>query len=321
MKNAIHSLVTGGKRRLFGRLPASNQSSPQEYWTEHNVTNHATFCSISQSLEYLEWRNSQYPGYIDLMPVSGFDDKVIVDYGCGPGHDLVGFISCSRPTRLIGMNVSGSSLTEAKARVDLHGGKVDLIHLDEGEQRLPLSDTSVDVIHCSGVLHHTQYPGKILREFRRILKPGGFVQVMVYNYDSIWMHLYVAYHRMILNNLVGDGSLRGAFRLSTDGPDCPISDCYTSSQFLELARGSGLSGSFRGAAISAHEMKQLPTRWDAFEDRRLNLESRRFLSELMIDKRGLPTYRGAVAGVDGCFELRADGDERAAQNDAPANVR
>jgi SAM-dependent methyltransferase len=305
MKNAIHSLVTAGKRRLRGRLPSPNSSS-QEYWTEHNVSSHATFSSISQSLEYLEWRNSQYLGYIDLMPVSGFDDKVIMDYGCGPGHDLVGFISSSRPARVIGMDVSGTSLAEAKARVDLHGGKVDLMQIDEDEQRLPLANASVDVIHSSGVLHHTHDPGRILREFRRILKPGGFAQVMVYNYDSVWLHLYVAYHRMVLNNLVGDGSLRDAFRSSTDGPDCPISDCYTSSQFLELARRSGLIGSFRGAAISVHEMKQLSKRWDALEDRRLNLESRRFLSELMIDNRGVPTYRGAVAGVDGCFELRAN---------------
>ena len=306
MKNAIHSLVIACKRHLRGSLPASNHSSSQEYWTEHNVTSHATFSSISQSLEYLEWRNSQYLGYIDLMPVSGFDDKVIVDYGCGPGHDLVGFISSSRPARLIGMDVSRTSLVEAKARVDLHGGSVDLMHIDEDEQRLPLSDASVDVIHSSGVLHHTKDPSRILREFRRILKPGGFAQVMVYNYDSIWLHLYVAYHRMILNNLVGDGSLTDAFRSSTDGPDCPISDCYTPNQFLELARDSGLIGSFRGAAISVHEMRQLPKRWDALEDRRLNLESRRFLSKLMIDNRGVPTYRGAVAGVDGCFELRVD---------------
>jgi SAM-dependent methyltransferase len=305
MKNAIHSLVTAGKRRLRGRLPSPNSSS-HEYWTEHNVTSHATFSSISQSLECLEWRNSQYLGYIDLMPVSGFDDKVIMDYGCGPGHDLVGFISSSRPARLIGMDVSGTSLAEAKTRVDLHGGKVDLMQIDEGERRVPLANASVDVIHSSGVLHHTLDPGRILREFRRILKPGGFAQVMVYNYDSIWLHLYVAYHRMILNNLVGDGSLRDAFRSSTDGPDCPISDCYTPNQFLELARDSGLIGSFRGAAISVHEMRQLPKRWDALEDRRLNLESRRFLSKLMIDNRGVPTYRGAVAGVDGCFELRVD---------------
>ena len=25
------------------------------------------------------------------MPVSGADDKVVLDYGCGPGNDLVGY--------------------------------------------------------------------------------------------------------------------------------------------------------------------------------------------------------------------------------------
>lgn len=306
MRNAIHQLAAVAKRRLRRDQSRVDRSTSAGYWTEHNVTLHANFNTASQSLDYLEWRNSQYVGYIELMPVAGFDDKVVVDFGCGPGHDLVGLMTSSRPARLIGMDVSKTSLMEAKARVDLHGGDVELVHIKEGELRLPLPDASVDVIHSSGVLHHTQDPGRILREFGRILKQGGFAQVMVYNYNSIWMHLYVAYQRMILNNLGSNLSLKDAFRSSTDGPDCPISECYTPEQFLGLAHAVGLSGIFRGAAISVHEMKQLPMRWEALEDRKLNQESRRFLSELMIDSRGLPTYREAIAGVDACFEFRSE---------------
>ena len=66
-----------------------------------------------ESERYLEWRNDQYFKYDELMPVTGKDGRVILDYGCGPGHDLVGFGLRSKPTRLIGMDVSTSSLAEA----------------------------------------------------------------------------------------------------------------------------------------------------------------------------------------------------------------
>ena len=68
-----------------------------EYWTRHNVTVHHPFTSVEDSLNQLEFRNQQYPGYIDLLPVSGKDGMAVLDYGCGPGHDLVGFRALLAP--------------------------------------------------------------------------------------------------------------------------------------------------------------------------------------------------------------------------------
>jgi hypothetical protein len=99
-------------------------------------------------------------------------------------------------------------------------------------------------------------------------------------------------------------TLRQAFTSSTDGPDCPISVCYTPKEFLAMAARAGLHGKLRGVAISAWEMKLLPRRWDALLDRRLPSESRRFLYELTLDERGIACYRGRVAGIDSCFELK-----------------
>jgi|GEM_PF-6486271 len=88
--------------------------SVEEYWTEHNVTLHKRFTDSASSLEYLHWRNSQYYGYAELMPTSVEDNLSILDFGCGPGNDLVGFGVMSKPCRLVGVDVSASSLTEAK---------------------------------------------------------------------------------------------------------------------------------------------------------------------------------------------------------------
>ena len=182
------------------------------------------------------------------MPVAGFDGRVIVDYGCGPGHDLVGFATESAPARLIGMDVSTTSLAEAEARLQMHGARVEFVRIQEGDRHLPSDDASVDVVHCSGVLHHTPDPERILGEFARILRPDGVAQIMVYNYDSVWLHLYVAYQRMIVEGLSASHTLRQAFTASTDGPDCPISECYKPSEFLAMADRAGFRGHLRGVS-------------------------------------------------------------------------
>lgn len=281
-------------------------ASSAEYWTKVNVTRHYGFASAQDSLDYLEWRNLQYIHYDELMPTDDADSKVVLDYGCGPGHDLVGFSTRSRPSHLIAMDVSATSLAEARARLMLHGAAESIawMCISETDPTLPLADASVDIIHSSGVLHHTPDPGRILREFRRVLKPNGEVRIMVYNYDSIFLHLFVAYQNMVLLPELGGQPIEAVFRTLTDGPHCPISLCYRPDEFVALAGKAGLDASFIGSAVSCLEMQSLPLRFEALLDRRLRPESRRFLYEVTVDERGCPRYRGALAGIDGCYRLK-----------------
>jgi SAM-dependent methyltransferase len=274
-----------------------------DYWTRHNVTLHHQFSSAEESLAYLRWRNDQYFGYAEQMPLDGHEGKRILDYGCGPGHDLVGFGVYSRPERLVGCDVSSRSLEQARRRLALHDIRCELMLLDAGAGRLPFKDASFDYIHTSGVLHHTHDPVGILREFARILDPHGCVRVMVYNYDSIWLHLYVAYQKMIEESRYADQSVREAFAKTTDGEDCPIARVYRTDEFLALAAEAGFDGTCTGAAVSVFEASLVPTRFRAIMDRRLPEEHRKFLVALEFDRFGLPLTSGRHAGVDGCYLL------------------
>ncbi|MGE0385648.1 MAG: class I SAM-dependent methyltransferase [Gammaproteobacteria bacterium] len=290
------------KRLIAGRSPAAKSS--QAYWTGVNVTEHHRFRSAQESLQYLRWRNAIYLDYGELMPVGGVDGKVVLDYGCGPGHDVIGFGTQSRPARLIGMDVSPTSLAEARERASLHGFAVEFVRIDENDVRLPLEDASIDVIHSSGVLHHTPDPVRIMGEFRRVLKPGGYVQVMVYNHDSIFLHLLVGYLKRVLEPGFEGLSRRQVFTRSTDGPGCPISECYRPAEWIALCARAGFDASYRGAAISTMEMSILNRRFDAIHDRRLDEDSREFLLALRFDDRGVPRFQGHTAGIDACYELR-----------------
>jgi SAM-dependent methyltransferase len=269
-----------------------------EYWSQHHVdAPDGGFASEEHSLAHYAWRNSIYLGYLESMPVSDADGKVIVDFGCGPGNDLVGFGHFSRPARLIGIDVSRQVLSLAERRLALHRIQAELICTGQ-TCGLPLDSGSVDLVHCSGVLMHLPNPEKALAEFRRILRRDGYAQVMVYHYDSLWMHLYVAYVKMLAEARYAGLTKQEAFTRSTDGEDCPISTAYRFEEFAELAAAAGLRCEFAGVSISTLEMQLLPQRFAALEDKRLDSESRECLYELRFSDRGLPTYRGRVAGIN-----------------------
>ena len=293
------------------------QDNIKKYWTHHNVTNHFHFNSVRDSLDFFDWRNKCYLYYQDLMPTHHANDKVVLDYGCGPGHDLVGFAINSTPARLIGADVSTSSLDQAKKRLRLHNKTIETIELSANRATIPLEDHSVDLIHSSGVLHHTENPLQTLQEFRRILKPNGALQIMVYNYDSIWVHLYIAYECMIHDGSFKNDILRKiglkkypenlkeAFRVTTDGSQCPVSRFYKREEFIHHLNQSGFYGEYKGASISLWmEMNRLPKRFSAIADRRLSQESRDFLYNLTFDERGAPFHEGFCAGIGGCYKAK-----------------
>lgn len=276
-----------------------------DHWTRHNVTLHKRFSSRDESLEYFHWRCDQYPGYLDLMPVKGFDNQSILDFGCGPGHDLVGFLEYSKPAWLVGADVSASSLEEAKERLTLHDGEAELVMLDPGESHLPFEDRSFDYIHASGVLHHLPNLAETLAECHRVLKPNGKCRVMIYNYNSLWLHLYVAYTLQLKQATIpADLPIREAFTRSTDGADCPISNCYTAEEFSKLAAVAGFNSRLLGAAVSLFEADTFAKdRYAACMDQRLAREHREFLLALTYDEKGRPLYQGVPAGVDLVLEL------------------
>jgi ubiquinone/menaquinone biosynthesis C-methylase UbiE len=283
---------------------ATVEASSTDYWTEHNVTNHRRFRSIDESLGDFHWRNAQYPRYIELMPVDCADRLNVLDFGCGPGYDLVGFSTYSKPARLLGIDVSKTSLVEAAERLALHGAKCELLRYDVAVADLPVETGSIDLVHSSGVLHHLAQPDRALAEMRRVLKLGGYAQIMVYNRDSLWVHLYVAYERQLVQGIDPDLDIDAAFQRSTDGPDCPISRAYRQDEFARLAREAGFEIEAFGVAPSVFEMSLLPKRFQAIMDPRLRRESRDFLSALRFDERGLPMVGSVHAGIDGCYRLR-----------------
>lgn len=295
-------------RRHFRRARTGGvHDAPATYWSRHTVLPGAVFTHWADSVESFLGRCRQYPGYLDLMPVHGFDGSRVLDFGCGPGHDLVGFTEFSRPAALFGADVSPTALAIASDRLSLHRGTVDLRLIEQPEDILSTC-TELDYIHCSGVLHHMADPVRSLRVFRQALAPHGRARVMVYNRNSIWYHLYAGYVLPIAwRALPRDVGTDEAFRMSTDGPQCPISDSYTAETFGALAQAAGWSCEMVGAAVSETELGLCRDYLDrALGDRRLHPTHRSFLESLSWTD-GVPFVGGHVAGIDLVLELTPAG--------------
>ena len=305
------------RRRPFGVAPpiqeaadgAEGGTTPvDEYWSGHTV-NSTPFRSAGASEKYLEWRFAEYPLFREFMGLWGdHAGHVVLDYGCGPGNDVTGFLLYSGAEHVIGIDVSRKALELAQARIELHRvppERVTLLHNSDGSVGIPLEDESVDYINCGGVLHHTSDPGGILSEFRRVLRPDGEARVMVYNRNSLWFHLYTAYVKMVVEGAFSGLTVEQAFTLNTDGEECPISRAYVPEDFLGQAVAAGLKGEFLGGYLAKYEL-ELYSRYGekGRTDERLSDEHRAFLNQLHRDHSGLPLFRAKHAGVGGSYRLR-----------------
>lgn len=286
----------------------TGRTTVDEYWNKHAL-HERPFVSARESEKYLHWRNAQYPMFPELMDLYGdHAGDVLLDYGCGPGDDVTGFLLWSNVAKVIGMDVSGKALGLLRHRLALHEvqlSRVELIRITDASGKIPLADESIDWVQCGGVLHHTTHPQQIVMEFHRIMKPGAQGRLMLYNRDSVMYHLWIAYAQLLVNNAFPGLTVDQAFTKSTDGPDCPVSDAWAPHRVLDLITAAGLEGEFRGGYLSLMELDWLKTYGQgALKEPRLAEEHRRFISELEIDQRGLPMWHGKYAGIGGVYTIK-----------------
>jgi ubiquinone/menaquinone biosynthesis C-methylase UbiE len=277
------------------------------YWGEHTV-NSMPFSTQWESQLYYRWLVKKYPLLEHLMD---FNQKRkgqnILDYGCWPGNDLFRFLVINNAGKFIGIDVSQKALELARLRLSLYNVKkerLELILQPEGADTLPLEDESINHINFAGVLHHTTNPEVILKEFHRVLKHGGSGNIMVYNHDSIFFHLYVAYLCMIIAGQFPGQSVEEAFSKSTDGENCPVARCYRGPEFSVFCRNQGFDVAYLGGYYD--ELELYWARYDpkkAINDTRLGDEHREFLKALIINKNGYPLYEGKYTGFGGAYKI------------------
>jgi SAM-dependent methyltransferase len=95
----------------------------------------------------------------------------VLDLGCGTGE-------LARAIAAAGMRATGSDISPEmlnRAASADPSGAVDWVQLDPGWGRLPFQSKTFDAVVAASVLEYVDDPVAVLRECRRVLRPGGFV--------------------------------------------------------------------------------------------------------------------------------------------------
>jgi len=128
----------------------------------------------------------------------------VLDVGSGPGTITLDLARRVRPGHVVGIDASaevvsqsaGLAASEGVGNVEFRTGDAYALEFDDG---------AFDVVHAHQVLQHLARPVDALREFRRVLKPGGLLAVRDVDYGGViwspasagldrWLALYHDVH-------------------------------------------------------------------------------------------------------------------------------
>jgi SAM-dependent methyltransferase len=170
----------------------------------------------------------------------------ILDVGCGPGFWVRYFLRRGFP------HVSACDLTRKALELTRHSlALFDLptCHLQVGNaEALPYDAGTFDHVNCQGVIHHTPETAQCVREFHRVLKPGGTVCFSVYHKNFILRSRWLL--KLISKALSGTVKLEGRGREALladpraeeivrryDGIDNPVGKAFTRSEVAAMCAG------------------------------------------------------------------------------------
>lgn len=144
-----------------------------------------------QRLTKLEQRSDErfariYREFLHL-PIDSLNGKVLLDAGCGTGENTWTW------TRILpsGATVAAVDLSQASVRIAKASGETlqTAPRFSVGSlMDLGIASESIDLVFCSGVLVAIPDPWQAYQELVRILKPGGYIVLVLYHKYGRFLH-------------------------------------------------------------------------------------------------------------------------------------
>jgi SAM-dependent methyltransferase len=125
--------------------------------------------------------NAHYDRPAVLELVGEVAGKRVLDAGCGPGlysEELI-----ARGAELVAVDGSAAMVELARKRL---ADRAQVLHADLSEP-LPFGESEFDLIVCALVIHHLDDREAGLREFFRVLRPGGHAVISTQHPTTDWL--------------------------------------------------------------------------------------------------------------------------------------
>lgn len=121
--------------------------------------------------------------------------QTAVDVACGPGELTRALVAHEPRARVVGVDFSWEMVRRAPRQ-----GRSTAGYAAGDALRLPLADASVNVVTIAFGLRNLPDPRAGLREFRRVLRPGGRLVVLEFSQPVVpgFRQLYERYNALVL---------------------------------------------------------------------------------------------------------------------------
>jgi SAM-dependent methyltransferase len=121
---------------------------------------------------------------LELMSLA--PGQTVLDVGCGAGVFLPALAHAVAPDgHVVGVDYSAALLEEARTRAESAGVLQQITLREADATQLPFADASFDAAHVERVLLHVDDPDAVLREMRRVVRPGGCVVAVEPDYGGV----------------------------------------------------------------------------------------------------------------------------------------
>lgn len=247
------------KDKKVDRKEAAHSSAKQESQKQWNTNPCGALPGLNYDKLYFDQVESeryrqQYwqKGFFDYR---SFRQGRVLEIGIGLGTDLKQF--ARNGSDCYGVDITDRHLELTQKNFELEGFKVKLSKTDA--TRLPFPDNYFDCVYSFGVLHHIPEIAAVLNEARRVLKPGGIIQVSMYHLYSI--HTLTLFLRTILNGSffrLGIAGMLSKVELGADGVEIkPYVKLYTRRTLVQTISAAG----FQSIKTEVHQVNFDKSKW------------------------------------------------------------
>jgi ubiquinone/menaquinone biosynthesis C-methylase UbiE len=168
------------------------KSEVADFWNEASCGEELYLKGFSK-IDYENHSSTRYRLEPEIISFGNFPDfkglkTLEIGVGLGSDHQKL----AEHGAILSGIDLTPRAINHTRRRFELMGLNSELQIADA--ENLPFGDNSFDAVYSWGVLHHSPETQKAVDEVFRVLKPGGFAKIMIYNkFSLIGYMLWIRY--------------------------------------------------------------------------------------------------------------------------------
>jgi ubiquinone/menaquinone biosynthesis C-methylase UbiE len=164
----------------------------------------------------------------ELIPFDRLPEWDVLEIGVGNGSHAQ--LIAPHCRSYVGIDLTNYAVQGTRRRFEVFDIDGTIRQMDAEKMEFP--DASFDFIWTWGVIHHSSSTEQILREMRRVLRPGGQAVIMVYHRSFLCYYIFNGLFRGVFGGgLMRAGSLHELVQLHIDGA---IARFYSRPEWLSL---------------------------------------------------------------------------------------